>query len=197
MDCGVAAYDNTKGLPPFFPTRLRFEDYIYRVWIQQAGFVAAHVDAAQNHEKNPYMRNAPASEVFNEEVANFLKRKILATTSAIGELSIDFAYDGEVTVEDADAILSKIRALHARAKRAVEESPIEHGAELKSFTHHVEKVFFGFEPDFFQHNLFRIVNEVVRVIKESLELWPTLLEIAYFHKGRKGLPKTRVKNLKH
>src|SRR5215813_1131620 len=27
MDCGVAGYDNTFGLPPFFPTRLRFEDY--------------------------------------------------------------------------------------------------------------------------------------------------------------------------
>src|SRR5262249_44060678 len=27
MDCGVAGYDNSFGLPPFFPTRLRFEDY--------------------------------------------------------------------------------------------------------------------------------------------------------------------------
>jgi hypothetical protein len=37
MDCGVAGYDNTFGLPPFFPTRLRFEDYIYRLWVQQEG----------------------------------------------------------------------------------------------------------------------------------------------------------------
>jgi hypothetical protein len=57
MDCGVAGYDNTTGLPPFFPTRLRFEDYIYRLWIQQSGFVAAHVDSAQTHIKNSYMRN--------------------------------------------------------------------------------------------------------------------------------------------
>src|SRR4029077_15863099 len=35
MDCGVAGYDNTFGLPPFFPTRLRFEDYVYRLWVQQ------------------------------------------------------------------------------------------------------------------------------------------------------------------
>jgi hypothetical protein len=28
MDCGGAGYDNTFGLPPFFPTRLRFEDYM-------------------------------------------------------------------------------------------------------------------------------------------------------------------------
>ena len=51
MDCGVAGYDNTFGLPPFFPTRLRFEDYIYRLWIQQDGVAAAHVDAAQNHTR--------------------------------------------------------------------------------------------------------------------------------------------------
>ncbi len=63
MDCGVAAYDNTAGLPPFFPTRLRFEDYIYRLWIQRPGIAAAHVAAAQNHVKSPYMRNPPASEV--------------------------------------------------------------------------------------------------------------------------------------
>jgi hypothetical protein len=38
IDCGVAGYDNTFGLPPFFPTRLRFEDYIYRLWVQAARY---------------------------------------------------------------------------------------------------------------------------------------------------------------
>jgi hypothetical protein len=46
---------------------LRFEDYIYRLWIQQEGIVAAHVDAAQNHIKSNYMRNPPAAEILNEE----------------------------------------------------------------------------------------------------------------------------------
>ena len=63
MDCGVAGYDNTVGLPPFFPTRLRFEDYVYRRWIQQSGIAAAHVDAAQTHIKNNYMRHPLAFEV--------------------------------------------------------------------------------------------------------------------------------------
>ena len=67
MDCGVAAYDNRHGLPPFFPTRLRFEDYIYRLWLQQPKIASAHVDAAQRHMKNNYMRNPLAMEVFNEE----------------------------------------------------------------------------------------------------------------------------------
>ena len=101
MDCGVAGYDNTFGLPPFFPTRLRFEDYIYRLWVQQEGIAAAHVDAAQNHIKSNYMRNPPAAEIFNEEVANLLKRKIKATVTRLDEMSIAFDYEGEVTGQDA------------------------------------------------------------------------------------------------
>jgi hypothetical protein len=99
MDCGVAGYDNTFGLPPFFPTRLRFEDYIYRLWVQQDGVVAAHVDAAQNHTKSNYMRNPPAAEIFNEEVANLLKRKIRSTVSRLDDLTIAFDYEGEVTAQ--------------------------------------------------------------------------------------------------
>jgi hypothetical protein len=48
----------------------------FRLWIQQEGIVAAPVDAAQNHTKSNYLRNPPASEIFNEEVCNLLKRKI-------------------------------------------------------------------------------------------------------------------------
>ena len=110
MDCGVAGYDNTFGLPPFFPTRLRFEDYIYRLWVQQDGVAAAHVDAAQNHTKSNYMRNPPAAEIFNEEVSNLLKRKIKATVTRLDELSIAFDYEGEVTAQDAEEILDKIAA---------------------------------------------------------------------------------------
>src|SRR5262249_9137275 len=81
IDCGVARYGQTAGRPPFFPTRLRFEDFIYRLWIQQRGVAAAHVDSAQTHTKNNYMRNPPAAEIFNEEICNLLKRKIKETVS--------------------------------------------------------------------------------------------------------------------
>jgi hypothetical protein len=195
MDCGVAGYDNTFGLPPFFPTRLRFEDYIYRLWIQQNGIVAAHVDAAQNHTKSNYMRNPPAAEIFNEEVANLLKRKIKDTVTRLDELSIAFDYSGEVTAQDAQEILEKIVSLHGQAVRAAEFEKLPARAEaLRLFATNLEKTFYGFEPDFFQQNLLRIVDDVVSVIKGSIELWPTLVEICYFHKSRKGLPQTRVNN---
>jgi hypothetical protein len=195
MDCGVAGYDNTFGLPPFFPTRLRFEDYIYRLWIQQDGVVAAHVDAAQNHTKSNYMRNPPAAEIFNEELANLLKRKIKATVTRLDELGIAFDYEGEVTAQDAEDILAKITALHQRAVGAAEaEKDPERAEALRLFAASLDKAFYGFEPDFFQQNLLRIVDDVVSVIKGSIELWPTLVEICYFHKSRKGLPQVRVKN---
>jgi hypothetical protein len=197
MDCGVAAYDNTFGLPPFFPTRLRFEDYIYRLWVQQDGIAAAHVDAAQNHTKSNYMRNPPAAEIFNEEVSNLLKRKIHASLSRLDELSIAFDYEGEVTAQDAQEILDKISRLYGRAVEAAETTKSPERAEaLRSFAANLHRAFYGFEPDFFQQNLLRIVDDVVSVIRGSIELWPTLVEICYFQKGRAGLPQVRVKNQK-
>jgi hypothetical protein len=195
MDCGVAGYDNTFGLPPFFPTRLRFEDYIYRLWIQQQGIVSAHVDAAQHHTRSNYMRNPPAAEIFNEEVANLIKRKIKDSVTGLSELSVEFAYDGQVTAADAHEVLDKIVSLHARALKAAPQAAGGERAEaLKVFAANLQKAFYGFEPDFFQQNLVRIVDDVISVIKGSIELWPTLVEICYFQKGRHGLPQLRVDN---
>jgi len=197
MDCGVAGYDNTFGLPPFFPTRLRFEDYIYRLWVQQPGLASAHVDAAQHHTKSSYMRSPLAAEVFNEEAANLLKRKIRATLSRLEELGIAFDYEGDVTAQEAEEILGKITALHARALEAANRATGPERADgLRLFAANLHKTFYAFEPDFFQQNLLRIVDEVVSVIKGSIELWPTLVEICYFQKSRRGLPQVRVKNHK-
>ena len=40
------------------------------------------------------------------------------------------------------------------------------------------------------------MDDVISVIKSSLELWPALVEICYFQKARRGLPKLRVRNQK-
>src|SRR5262249_54914524 len=151
MDCGVAGYDNSFGLPPFFPTRLRFEDYIYRLWIQQEGVVAAHVDAAQNHTKSNYMRNPVAAEIFNEEVSNLLKRKVKDSVTRVDELGIAFDYEGEVTADDAGAILDKVASLYGRTLNAAERATRpERRDAIRLFAANLQKAFYGFEPDFFQ-----------------------------------------------
>jgi hypothetical protein len=195
IDCGVAAFDNVHGLPPFFPTRLRFEDYIFRLWVQQAGVVSAHVGAAQLHTKSTYMRNAPAAEIFNEEVSNLIKRKIKSAPWAIEDLGIRFDYEGEVTLEDTREILDRVTALHARVQAAAARAALpERRDALGALAENLAKTFYGFDPDFLHQNVARIVDEVVSVFRGALDLWPTLVEIVHFYKGRRELPQVRVNN---
>ncbi|MBE9224645.1 hypothetical protein IQ264_04060 [Phormidium sp. LEGE 05292] len=197
MDCGVAGYDNRLGLPPFFPTRLRFEDYIYRLWIQQNGIVAAHVDAVQNHIRNNYMRNPLVSEIFNEEISNLLKRKIKDSLYELDDLSIKFGYTGEITLQDSEEILQKITAIYTDIIKAAKRTQDEDRKQsLQRFADSLTRVFYGFEPDFFQQNVSRIIDDVVSQFQAALEIWPTLVEICYFQKDKKDLPQTRVKNQK-
>ncbi|TAE58325.1 MAG: hypothetical protein EAZ76_12825 [Nostocales cyanobacterium] len=197
MDCGVAGYDNRLGLPPFFPTRLRFEDYIYRLWIQQEGIVAAHVDAVQNHIRNNYMRNPLASEIFNEEICNLLKKKIKSSVYELNDLGIKFHYSGEVTLLDSEEILEKISAIHTQVIKASESTQNEERKQsLQLFANNLSRVFYGFEPDFFQQNVSRIVDDVISQFHGSLEIWNTLVEICYLYKDKKDLPQIKVKNHK-
>jgi hypothetical protein len=195
IDCGVAGYDNTLGLPPFFPTRLRFEDYIFRLWVRQEGVASAHIDAAQTHVKSNYMRNPLAVELFNEEICNLLKSRIGSSLTRADELSISFDYDGEVTLEDSERILEQVVAVHGRVLTSADAAPSpERSAALRSFAVTLEKAFYGFEPDFFHQNLIRIVDDVISQFKGSLEIWPTLVEIAYLQRRRSGLPLRRITN---
>ena len=195
MDCGVAGYDNTLGLPPFFPTRLRFEDFSFRLWAQHDGVATAHVDAVQTHMKSTYMRRPPADEIFNEEVANLLKRKIKATLTRTDDLGFAFDYDGEVTPTDCAEILERIANLHGRTLAARQQATDPVRADtLNTFGVSLQRAFYGLEPDFFQQNLTRIIDDVVTEIKSSLEMWPTVVEICFFEKSRRGLPKTLVNN---
>ncbi len=197
MDCGVAGYDNRLGLPPFFPTRLRFEDFIYRLWVQQPGLASAHVDAVQTHIKNNYMRNPLAMDVFNEELCTLLKKKIKGNVTKLDDLSIRFDYIGEVTLKDTQEILDKITGVHRQVTEAAARTKdAQRRQALTLFAETLARSFYGFEPDFFQQNVTRIVDDVISVIHASLDLWPTLAEICYFHKDKKEFPQLRVKNKK-
>ena len=70
----------------------------------------------------------------------------------------------------------------------------ERAEALRVFSGSLLKAFSGFEPDFFQQNLARIVEDVISVIKGSIKLWPTVVEISYLQKGRRDLPMRRVQN---
>jgi hypothetical protein len=58
----------------------------------------------------------------------------------------------------------------------------------------LQRALYGFEPDFFQQNLARLVDDVVSEIKAALEVWRAFVEICHFEKSRRGLPQTLVAN---
>src|SRR5262249_54730957 len=147
---------------------------------------------------NNYMRNPPAAEIFNEEICNLLKRKIKETVSRLDDLTVRFDYEGEVTADDADAILTKVSKVHARSvaagERARKAGADERADPLRLFAANLERAFYGFEADFFQQKVAPLGGEGVRWIKAWVELWPTLVEICYSKKARRDLPRVRVRN---
>jgi hypothetical protein len=133
--------------------------------------------------------------VFNEELCSLLKRRIKDTVFRRDDLSIAFHYTGEVTLEESEAILNMVIDLHKRVLAVADHArePTRERA-LRAFATNLAKSFYGFEPDFFQQNVSRIVDDVISQIRASLELWPTLVEICYFRKHKEALPATRVRN---
>jgi hypothetical protein len=158
------------------------------------------VDAVQTHIKNNYMRNPLAMDVFNEEICTLLKKKIKGSVTRLEDLTIRFGYNGEVTLKDTQEILEKITGVHRQVLESARRTKnAQRRKSLGLFAENLARSFYGFEPDFFQQNVTRIVDDVVSVIQASLELWPTLVEICYLHKDKKEFPQRRVKNkrLKH
>ena len=190
MDCGVAGYDNTFGLPPFFPTRLRFEDYIYRLWVQQDGSPRPTSTPPRTTPRATTCGTRLAAEIFNEEVSNLLKRKIKDIGHAAGRADhrVRLRGRGDGRGRRGDPRQDRGACTAGRSRRPRRPTGPERAEALRLFAANLQKAFYGFEPDFFQQNLLRIVDDVVSVIKGSIELWPTLVEICYFQKNRRGLP---------
>jgi hypothetical protein len=143
------------------------------------------------------MRNPLVSEIFNEEISNLLKRKIKDSVYHLDDLSIKFDYNGNLTLQDSEEILEKITAIHSDVVKAAKNTSNEERKQsLQLFAENISRVFYGFEPDFFQQNVSRIVDDVVSQFQASLEIWPTLVEICYFQKDKQDLPQTRINNQK-
>jgi hypothetical protein len=108
----------------------------------------------------------------------------------VGELALDAALTASVIVRR-DVVKpppprrQRIQHLHTRAP-AADETAVIQLIDIKA-----SRVF---APRFFQHNLLRIVDDGVSVIKDSLRLRPALVEICYLQKRRKAQREAPVNN---
>ena len=100
-------------------------------------------------------------------------------------------------MNDSEEILEKIVGLHNRVLEVKKQSNDEQRKiALDKFANYLHKLFYSFEPDFFQLNISRFVDDEIALIKSSMELWPQIVEICYYAKDTVKLPQTKVKNIK-
>ncbi len=203
LDCGVSSYDNREGLPPFLPTRLRFEDYGFRVWLQHPDLAAAHVNAAQTHYKNPYGRDSLARDIWNEEMTTFLKPLLRLGAKELKPTSIDFDVEPRVDKNDAERIVAKGRHYFQETlRRGYEE--VNNNARgqqerdrdaryFAGFASDLYQAFSGFDVAAFQTAMQDTVDTEVRTIQNTMALWPAVLDAVREIKLNGGLPMRRVK----
>lgn len=205
LDVGISSFDNTDGLPPFFPTGLRFEDYIIRLWLQKQDVAAAHVNAVQTHYKNPYNRASLGHDLWNEEMANYLKTKLGGMITDMTPLTINFEGDVHVTRDEARAIMEQKgrRYYLATIERAAEVlknrefvaplTPEQNANYLIGLARDLFLEFKGFDLDEFQISMQKTVESELDLTRRLIAVWPDLVETTREMKKQGKLPIRRVK----
>ncbi|MEH2083097.1 MAG: hypothetical protein V7K89_24900 [Nostoc sp.] len=75
-----------------------------------------------------------------------------------------------------EEILEKISAIHRQVvKASISTQNEKRNQSLQLFAENLSRVFYGFEPDFFQQNVSIIIDDVISQFHASLEIWPTLV----------------------
>lgn len=196
FDCGVSAVDNDPGLPPFLPTRLRFEDYSQRLWSgKRSDVAAAHVSGVQHHTRSLYMRPPLTAEVYNEAVANFLKGKLKGTLTSVGDFNIKYDYDGRIRRSEVAEILDQARALDAQVQAAMSRDGNQARQEvLAHFRDNLSDLFRGYDADLFTNDFSRRIDEENYGIRDCMTYWERMLEASSWRARSKGLPMRKVAN---
>lgn len=203
LDNGISGYDNRDGIPPFIPTKLRFEDYFLRVWLQDPSVAAAHINAAQTHYRNPYMRQSLAHDLWNEDMANFIKPRLKEMVRFDGG---NATLEGRIHVAraESDAILAKGKEYYDRAiTRAAEViarqerdngfSPEQKSQWISGFAKDIFEEFAGFDGEAFYARMQQTADEEIEALAEALRVWPSLQDVARDMKAKNELPIRRVR----
>ena len=175
MDCGVAGYDNREGLPPFIPTSLRFEDYMFRIWSQKKDIASAHVDATQTHRRSPNNRPSLASDFLNEEVSAILKDELRRLNTEIEDLTLTFDDGLHVDKDQINEIFSRGQKLYAKAQSKSNDTYDRKGYYIQ-FANALFEAYNRFDKEAFYQNISETLKIEVDTLKQTLDVWPKIVE---------------------
>jgi len=175
MDCGVAGYDNRQGLPPFIPTSLRFEDYMFRIWSQKQEIASAHVDGTQTHKRNPSNRPSLASDYLNEEIATILKEELRRLNTGIDDLSLTFDEGINVDPFSITEIFNRGQKLYTKTQAKARDA-FDRKGHYVQFANALFNVYYKFDKEEFSQYINSTLREEMSTLRETLKVWPRIVE---------------------
>ncbi len=187
IDCGVSGYDNTEGLPPFLPTKLRCEDYGNRLWTQGDDVATAHVAAVQTHYRDPYNRQSIPKDFHNEAHANYLKDVLRQSLDSIEGIVLKFHEGWTVDPKVSEGLVESARELYLKAMEMADQNPSFQG-EYLDFAHDFHEAYNGFDADVFYAKMSERIALEASLIQDTMEVWPAVVEEVFKMKQSGQLP---------
>ncbi|MFA4953114.1 MAG: hypothetical protein WC584_02750 [Candidatus Pacearchaeota archaeon] len=175
MDCGVAGYDNRQGLPPFIPTSLRFEDYMFRIWSQKQDIASAHVDSTQTHKRNPSNRPSLAEDYLNEELSAILKDEMRRLNDGIEDLVLHFDEGINIDSNRIGEIFERGQKLYTRAQSKSKDA-FDRKGHYVQFANALFNSYYRFDREAFSQSVTNTLKTEMELLRRTLEVWPTIVE---------------------
>lgn len=170
----VLGLDNTEGFICFLPTKLRFEDYIFRTYSRKPDIHVGYCHAVQTHTRAMANRNNIVQDFVIEGIATLIKKSIINGIKGISDLEVKLEKDPSYDVKE---LYSLWNTLMDYSRLADPNSP--HG---QAFIDAVKNEAMSTESkgQFVATFTKRIDEEYTR-IRNAINVWPKLVDYASQH----------------
>jgi hypothetical protein len=177
LTAAVLGLDNTEGTIPFIPTRLRFEDYLLRLYSRRQAFHVGYCEAVQTHRRAMTSRNHIVGDFVIEGLATLMKTLINAGLRETGALAFQFnpcpALDGRALRTLWHQLVEPLTGPQA-GTGAGRRSPYWHG--YKALVR--EEALDLEDPGPFVAFHLERLRVAYQELRQAMALWPRLLDHA-------------------
>ncbi len=179
----VLGLDNSEGFICFLPTKLRFEDYIFRHYCKKPDIHVGYCPAVQTHERAMANRNSIVRDYVIEGVATIIKKAIINGVSGISELEVKLSKSPSYNIGELYGLwqslidFSKKVDLSNRHGEAFYDMIKEEAVSMENAGEFVAKYA-------------KKIDEEYTKMRHTIKLWPLLVEYA----RRNPVSQTFVKN---
>jgi hypothetical protein len=174
----VLAYDNSTGGMYFLPTKLRCEDYIWRLAIRYDGSHACALAAtSQTHYRASTGRDSLASEWFNEQVAWSVATNMFKSVDNLTSRSVRFDLSSIDVGDEAAEIGARLNDLCGRFQQLTRATAADQktGADFSRIQDACGAAASGGELCARLHDR---VRDEMKLYNRIAEIWPRIMEFA-------------------